>query len=150
MSNFYLDVLKDRLYTEKADSISRRAAQTVIYVILDAMTRMIAPLLAYTSDEIWKYMPHSSKENAEHVIFNEIPENIAIDVDDKFMAFWDKIHELRDSVKKSLEALIKDKTIKSSLEAKVTLCAGGETLEFLKKAEPELLCRIHCFRGGNR
>lgn len=99
MSNFYLDVLKDRLYTEKADSLSRRAAQTVIYVILDAMTRMIAPLLAYTSDEIWKYMPHSSNENAEHVIFNEIPENIAIDVDDKFMAFWDRIHELRDNVK---------------------------------------------------
>ena len=138
MSNFYLDVLKDRLYTEKADSLSRRAAQTVIYVILDAMTRMIAPLLAYTSDEIWKYMPHSSNENAEHVIFNEIPENIAIDVDDKFMAFWDRIHELRDNVKKSLEFLIKDKTIKGSLEAKVTLCAGGETLEFLKKAEPEL------------
>ncbi len=138
MSNFYLDVLKDRLYTEKADSPSRRAAQTVIYVILDAMTRMIAPLLAYTSDEIWKYMPHSSNENADHVIFNEIPENIAIDVDDKFMAFWDRIHELRDNVKKSLESLIKDKTIKSSLEAKVTLCAGGETLEFLKKAEPEL------------
>ena len=138
MSNFYLDVLKDRLYTEKADSLSRRAAQTVIYVILDAMTRMIAPLLAYTSDEIWKYMPHSSNENAEHVIFNEIPENIAIDVDDKFMAFWDRIHELRDNVKKSLESLIKDKTIKGSLEAKVTLCAGGETHEFLKKAEPEL------------
>lgn len=138
MSNFYLDVLKDRLYTEKADSLSRRAAQTVIYVILDAMTRMIAPLLAYTSDEIWKYMPHSSNENAEHVIFNEIPENIAIDVDDKFMAFWDRIHELRDNVKKSLESLIKDKTIKGSLEAKVKLCAGGETLEFLKKAEPEL------------
>ena len=85
---------------KKADSLSRRAAQTVIYVILDAMTRMIAPLLAYTSDEIWKYMPHSSNENAEHVIFNEIPENIAIDVDDKFMAFWDRIHELRDNVKK--------------------------------------------------
>lgn len=102
------------------------------------MTRMIAPLLAYTSDEIWKYMPHSSNENAEHVIFNEIPENIAIDVDDKFMAFWDRIHELRNNVKKSLESLIKDKTIKGSLEAKVTLCAGGETLEFLKKAEPEL------------
>ena len=83
-------------------------------------------------------MPHSSNENAEHVIFNEIPENIAIDVDDKFMAFWDRIHELRDNVKKSLESLIKDKTIKGSLESKVTLCAGGETLEFLKKAEPEL------------
>ena len=64
MSNFYLDVLKDRLYTEKSDSKSRKAAQTAIYIILNAMTRMISPILAYTSDEIWKYMPHSSNENA--------------------------------------------------------------------------------------
>lgn len=138
MSNFYLDVLKDRLYTEKTDSISRRAAQTSIYIILNAMTRMIAPILAYTSDEIWKFMPHSSKEKAEHVIFNEMPENIEISIDDNFMVYWDEIHELRDEVKKSLESYIKDKTIKSSLEAKVTLSASGKKFEFLKKAEREL------------
>jgi isoleucyl-tRNA synthetase len=138
MSNFYLDVLKDRLYTEKADSQSRRAAQTTIYIILDAMTRMLAPILAYTSDEIWKYMPHSSTDNAEHIIFNEMPAKIAVETDDSFMSFWDEIHLLRDDVKKSLETLIKDKTIKSSLEAKIILAAGGEKLEFLKKAEPEL------------
>ncbi len=138
MSNFYLDVLKDRLYTEKADSLSRRAAQTSIYLILDAMTRLIAPILAYTSDEIWKYMPHSSSENSKHVVYNDIPNKIDIDVDDEFMSFWDKIHELRDSVKKSLETYIKDKTIKGSLEAKIVLSAGNSTLEFLKKAEPEL------------
>lgn len=138
MSNFYLDVLKDRLYTEKADSLTRRAAQTSIYLILDAMTRMIAPILAYTSDEIWKYMPHSSSENPSHVIFNEMPEKLDVSTDDGFMAFWDKIHQLRDDVKKSLETIIKDKTIKSSLEAKVTLKASGSKLEFLKKAEPEL------------
>ena len=55
MSNFYLDVIKDRLYAEKADGKLRRAAQTAIYTILDAMTRMIAPILAYTADEIWEY-----------------------------------------------------------------------------------------------
>lgn len=138
MSNFYLDVLKDRLYTEKADSKSRRAAQTSIYIILNAMTRMIAPIIAYTSDEIWKYMPHSASENAEHVIFNEMPEKVDITIDDDFMAFWDEIHELRDDVKKSLESFIKDKTIKSSLEAKVKLAAGGAKLDFLKEAENEL------------
>ena len=138
MSNFYLDVLKDRLYTEKKDSKSRKAAQTAIYIILNAMTRMISPILAYTSDEIWKYMPHSSTENAENVIFNEMPEQIAVDTDADFMSFWDEIHQLRDDVKKSLEVLIKDKTIKSSLEAKVILKASGAKLDFLKKAEPEL------------
>lgn len=138
MSNFYLDVLKDRLYTEKSDSKARRASQTSIYIILNAMTRMIAPILAYTSDEIWKYMPHSSSEKAEHVIYNEMPEKVDITIDDDFMAFWDEIHELRNDVKKSLETFIKDKTIKSSLEAKVTLAASGDKLAFLKKAENEL------------
>ncbi len=138
MSNFYLDVLKDRLYTEKADSESRRAAQTAIYVILNVMTRMIAPILAYTSDEIWQYMPHSSADNAKHVLFNEMPEKIELKVEDGFMEFWDEIHELRDDVKKSLETFIKDKTIKSSLESKVVLSAGGSKLDFLKKAENEL------------
>ncbi len=138
MSNFYLDVLKDRLYTEKSDSKARKAAQTSIYIILNSMTKMIAPILAYTSDEIWKYMPHSKNEQPEHAVFNPMPEKISVNTDDDFMSFWDKIHELRDEVKKSLEGFIKDKTIKGSLEAKVVLRAGGDTLEFLKKAEPEL------------
>ena len=138
MSNFYLDVLKDRLYTEKADSKSRRAAQTAIYIIVDAMTRMISPILAYTSDEIWKYMPHTAENNTENVVFNDMPQEIAISVEDGFMAKWDRIHELRDTVKKSLEAFIKDKTIKSSLEATVTLSANGEALEFLNSVKDEL------------
>ncbi len=138
MSNFYLDVLKDRLYSEKADSKLRRAAQTSVYLILNAMTRMLAPILAYTSDEIWKFMPHAADEKADHVIFNDMPEKVEIAVDDSFMSFWEKIHELRDEVKKSIEPLVKEKTIKSSLEAKVTLSAGGEKLAFLKEAETEL------------
>ena len=135
MSNFYLDVLKDRLYTEKADSKQRRAAQTAMYIILDSLTRMIAPILAYTSDEIWKYMPHSSDCDAENIIFNSMPEKVIVDCD---AAKWDRIHELRDTVKKSLETVIKDKTIRTSLEASVTLKANGEELEFLRNVESDL------------
>jgi isoleucyl-tRNA synthetase len=138
MSNFYLDVLKDRLYTEKADSKSRKAAQTSIYLILNAMTRMIAPILAYTSDEIWKYMPHSGGDKADHVIFNDMPKKVDIDPDEEFMSFWDEIHNLRDDVKKTIEPLVKEKKIKGSLESKVTLSAGKSKLDFLKKARLEL------------
>ena len=138
MSNFYLDVLKDRLYTEKADSKARRAAQTTIYIILDSMTRMIAPILAYTSDEIWKYMPHRADADAECVLFNEMPAPVEISLDADFIANWDKIHELRDTVKKQLEVAIKDKIIKASLEASVTLKASGAEYEFIKSVENEL------------
>ncbi|MBQ2943828.1 MAG: isoleucine--tRNA ligase [Ruminococcus sp.] len=138
MSNFYLDVLKDRLYTEKADSKARRAAQTTIYIILDSMTRMIAPILAYTSDEIWKYMPHRADADAECVLFNEMPAPVEISLDADFIANWDKIHELRDTVKKQLEVAIKDKMIKASLEASVTLKASGAEYEFIKSVENEL------------
>lgn len=138
MSNFYLDVLKDRLYTEKADSKARRAAQTTIYIILDSMTRMIAPILAYTSDEIWKYMPHRADADAECVLFNEMPAPVEISLDADFIANWDKIHELRDTVKKQLEVAIKDKMIKASLEASVTLKASGAEHEFIKSVENEL------------
>ncbi len=138
MSNFYLDVLKDRLYTEKPDSVERRSAQSAIYLILDAMTRMLTPILAYTSDEIWSFMPHKSSDNTENVLFNDMPEAIDIDVDDSFMADWSKISDLRDNVKKEIEVLVKDKTIKGSLEAKVTLTASGEYLEFLNKVADEI------------
>lgn len=138
MSNFYLDVLKDRLYTEKADSKARRAAQTAMYIILDSLTRMIAPILAYTSDEIWKFMPHSSTDDCENIIFNSMPEKANVSCDDNFAAKWDRIHELRDTVKKSLETVIKDKTIRTSLEAAVTLKASGEEYEFINSIKDEL------------
>lgn len=66
MSNFYLDIIKDRLYTEAAGSLSRRAAQTTIYRILRDLTLVLTPVLAYTADEIWKSMPKSAALNCEH------------------------------------------------------------------------------------
>ncbi len=138
MSNFYLDVIKDRLYADKADGQSRRAAQTAIYMILDAMTRMIAPILAYTSDEIWSFMPHSDKEDASCVLYNEMPEPTGVQVDDAFISRWDRIHALRDDVQKALELARKEKKIGKSLEAKVELYCQGELYDFVKTVEQDL------------
>ncbi len=138
MSNFYLDVLKDRLYTEKADSKERRAAQTAIYIILDAMTRMITPILAYTSDEIWKFMPHASGVDKDHAVYNDMPVIPDVGADEAFIASWDKIHELRDIVKKSIEEAVSEKLVKTSLECCVTLKCTGEEYSFVKSVEGEL------------
>ncbi len=138
MSNFYLDVLKDRLYTEKADCRERRAAQTAIYIILDAMTRMITPILAYTSDEIWKFMPHAQGVDKDHAVYNAMPEIPDVGADADFIASWDKIHELRDIVKKSIEEAVSKKLVKASLECAVTLSCTGAEYAFIKSVEGEL------------
>lgn len=138
MSNFYLDVAKDRLYVEKADSKTRRAVQTTIYTILDAMTRLVSPILAFTAEEIWQYMPHASNVDSEAVLFNEMPALTGVKIDDSFLARWDRIHALRDDVKKVLELKRKEKIIGSSLEAKVTLHCAGELYNFAKQVEDEL------------
>ena len=65
MSSFYLDIIKDRLYTEKADSVARRAAQTTMYYILDALVKILTPMISFTAEEIWSAMNHTEKENVE-------------------------------------------------------------------------------------
>lgn len=138
MSNFYLDVLKDRLYVEKADSESRRAAQTAMYLILSGMTRLISPILAFTSDEIWQSMPHVASDDKECVLFNEFPKPTGVDADDAFIAKWDRIHAIRDDVKKALELARTEKVIGAALDAKVQLYCSGELYEFVKSVESEL------------
>lgn len=142
MSNFYLDVLKDRLYTEQADGASRRTAQTTIFIILDALTRMVSPILAFTSDEIWQFMPHRSSDNRENIVFNEMPNPTGVQVDDDFIASWNKIHELRDTVKKSIELAVKDKVIRTSLESKITLTCAGAEYDFLTQVKDELAAAL--------
>ena len=139
LSNFYLDILKDRLYVEKADSESRRAAQTVIYNILRGMTLCLAPILSFTAEEIWGYLPRSEKDDAGSVFFNQIPEKSGISADEEFMAKWEKIDELRDIVNKALEEARAQKLIGKSLEAKVTLNCGRDWYDFAKSAENDLV-----------
>ena len=138
MSNFYFDVLKDRLYTSAPDSKSRRAAQTVLYKVLDALTLVLTPILAFTCDEIWREMKHESGKDERSPLFNEIPTADFIETDDAFIAKWDRIHEIRTDVQKALELARNNKIIGKPLEAKVTLFADGELKEFLEAAAESL------------
>ena len=153
LSNFYLDVMKDRLYVERASSATRRAAQTVMFLILDGMTRLISPILAFTSDEIWHSMPHLSSENKDCVLFNDMPKPSGVNVDADFLAKWDRLHLIRDEVKKALELARKDKTIGSSLDAKIVLHCSGNLFDFSKSVEKELpavliVSQVSVTKGG--
>ena len=138
LSNFYLDIIKDRLYVEKPDSVSRRAAQTAIYRILRDMTLVFAPILAFTCEEIWANLPKSSDHNPEACVFNEMPKGKAGDETAEFMAKWERIRKIRDDVNKALENARNQKTIGKSLEAQVTLKTDGELYDFLKENEAVL------------
>lgn len=132
MSNFYLDVLKDRLYCDGTESTSRRAAQTTMFTILDALVRLLTPILAYTSDEIWKFMPHRASDDKRAALLNDMPKKPEVDADAAFVERWDKIHAIRDDVQRALEVARKNKLIGKSLEACVTLYAEGELLDFVR------------------
>ena len=137
MSNFYLDAAKDRLYVEGKDSETRRAAQTTIYKVLHVLTRLIAPILSFTSDEIWKFMPHKEGDDVRDVVLNDFP-TVEQEVDTGLIERWEKIHAIRDDVKKALEIARTAKVIGASLESAVTIYATGEQLEFLRSVEPIL------------
>ena len=121
MSNFYLDIIKDRLYCEAPNSELRRSAQTAMYIILSALARLIAPIIPFTADEIWKYIPHSASDNTESVFLNDMPNVTGVEVTPEFEEKWERISALRDDVKKALELKRAEKVIGSSLEACVTL-----------------------------
>ena len=138
MSNFYLDVLKDRLYTEKADSKGRRAAQTTIYRILRDLTLVLAPVLAFTADEIWRSMPAQEGFDHSHPVLNDMPVCRGLAADEAFMAKWDRIHAIRDDVNKSLETARAAKVIGKSLEAEVELHCDGELYDFVTSVQEML------------
>ena len=127
MSNFYMDVIKDRLYC--ADEHARRCAQTALYRILVDFTKLVAPILCFTAQEIWSYIP-KLEGMQEYVCWERMPEAKS-DEDAAFDAKWAKIIAVRDDVKKILEQARADKIIGSSLEAAVTLYCSDEMYDFL-------------------
>lgn len=135
MSSFYLDIIKDRLYTEKADSVARRAAQTTMYYILDALVKILTPMISFTAEEIWSAMNHTEKENVESPMLADYP--VSNDEwDNKEIAEkWEKIIKIKNIVAKDLELARAEKTIGNSLDAKVTIYAEGEEYKFLKENE---------------
>lgn len=138
MSNFYLDIIKDRLYVSSPDSKDRRSAQTAMYEILEALVKMLVPVLAFSSEEIWSFMPHRKSSQVESVQLNQWPcENDKYN-DEAALVKWDKILDFRADVSKALELARNNKLIGNSLNAKVTIYADGENYEFLKKALDDL------------
>lgn len=128
MSNFYLDIIKDRLYCEAEKSEARRSAQTAMYLILKALAKMLAPVLSFTAEEIWKYIPKTADDNEESIFLNVMDAKHEINVSDEFVAKWDRLYQLRSAVTKALELKRNEKFIGASLEAKVVLHADNDEL----------------------
>ena len=122
LSSFYLDIIKDRLYCEERDGIKRRSAQTALFLILDTLTKMFAPILAFTCDEIWQAMPHRAEDDKRNVLFNTMNNAFtAYALDEAEMAKWEQVIALRGDVNAVLETARADKRIGKPLEAAVML-----------------------------
>lgn len=119
LSNFYLDVIKDRLYVSKSNDKVRRACQTSIWVILTQLVKLLSPILSFTCEEIWKFIPKCEK--LESVFMNDMSFSFKVFNDKNLESYWDKVIEISDLIKKKLEIARKDKIIGSSLEANVYL-----------------------------
>ncbi|MEG0763254.1 MAG: isoleucine--tRNA ligase [Oscillospiraceae bacterium] len=137
MSNFYLDVIKDRLYVNKPTAPARRAAQTVMFRVLMGITKLVAPILPFTSQEIWDYAP-SFKAKQKYVVYEEMPNCDVYAQDAEFRAKWNEIIAIRDDVRKVLEEARAAKTIGSSLEAKVVLHCNDKIFDFVSNIEKQL------------
>jgi isoleucyl-tRNA synthetase len=135
MSAFYLDILKDRVYTSRTDSLERRSAQTAMYLILEAVVKLMAPVLSFTADEVWRYMPRQAEENVHLAQFPQLrPEQ----KDDTLVERWERIMAVRGEVSKALEQARVKKVIGHSLDAAVAIAAPPELQEFLAGYAGEL------------
>ena len=139
LSKLYIDITKDRVYGEAAASKARRAAQTAMYYIVSTLTRLMAPLLAFTAEEIWQAMPHTAADVKESVFLNALPAYDEQLARPELVAEWNKLFDLRESVMKALELARAEKRIGKSLDAKVKVYAPDEPAYGLLKAfEAEL------------
>ncbi|HIX91809.1 MAG TPA: isoleucine--tRNA ligase [Firmicutes bacterium] len=139
MSKLYIDITKDRLYVEKTESKARRSAQTAMYIILSSLTRLIAPLLSYTAEEIWHSMKHISTDDTRSVFLSDMPKPSDEYTFSDIEARWNKLFDLRDDVMKALEVARADKQIGKSLDAKLTIYTSDKDVtELLESFGDEL------------
>ncbi|MGW8195427.1 MAG: isoleucine--tRNA ligase [Desulforhopalus sp.] len=134
MSAFYLDILKDRLYTSGTGSVRRRSAQTALYQILDGLLRLMSPILCFTSGEAWDAL-HGLDEQSpleDSIYFRDFPGPGAGKLDPSVMEKWSKLIRIRSEITKALEIARREKVIGHPLEAEVLLKASGELADFLK------------------
>jgi isoleucyl-tRNA synthetase len=134
LSNFYLDVLKDRMYTFAPTSLERRSAQTVLWRISETLVRLVAPILSFTADEVWEYLPKvEGREASVHLARFPKPEEIFSEEPASLLAEWKQIFEVRDAALRVLEEARKDKRIGKGLEAELEISATGEQLALLQR-----------------
>ncbi len=138
LSSYYLDILKDRLYSSKPDSLERRSAQTAMYEILADLAVMVTPILSFTTEEVWQYMPKKDSMPTLSIQMQDWPALKPERLDAELESKWEKFIALRGEITKVLEAARRAKTIGHSLDAKVILYAKGETLETLRQVEAQL------------
>ena len=136
LSSFYLDIVKDRLYTAGKKSLSRRACQTVLYEVSQALTRMLAPVMPHQAEDIWQNTPEKQQNGLESILLSDWPITNAKWVNERIDEEFTKILKLREIVSKAIEPLRADKEIGSSLEAAVYIKGGDK--ELLKKYEKDL------------
>jgi isoleucyl-tRNA synthetase len=136
MSAFYLDILKDRLYTARTASVERRSGQTAMHKILSTVVRLMAPVLSFTADEVWGYLQEGKA--VPSVFLADFPKVEQQFLDDALGARWEQLQAVRSEAAKVLEALRKDKKIGHSLDAQVTLSAGDGLYDLLKQYERDL------------
>jgi len=134
LSAFYFDVLKDRLYTFAPNNRGRRSAQTAVYRIASALVRLIAPILVFTSEEIWKYLPRAASDpESIHMTSFPAADDLEQALDDSRSRNWERLLAIREEVLKVLEPMRAEKVISANLEARVMLGASGELLSLLQK-----------------
>ena len=138
MSATYLNILKDRLYTFPKNSPWRRGSQTVLLDIVTALAKLMAPILSFTAEEIWRALPRHDEEHTESVHLGAFPQSDPRWVKAKLQEAWDYLLAVRGVVQGALETQRRDKVIGSSLEAKVTLLADSPHYEILKRYEDDL------------
>ncbi|MBS1816452.1 MAG: isoleucine--tRNA ligase [Acidobacteria bacterium] len=137
LSAFYADVSKDRLYTFAATSAERRSAQTAMYVMAEGLARLLAPILSFTCDELWRYLPGRTDESVHIALFPETADLERM-VDPELLQQWQQLGALRERVLAEIEPLRKDKQIGSSLQARVVLSATEKQLAFLEPYAAQL------------
>ena len=142
LSNFYLDIIKDRLYCDEKDGLERRSAQTALFLILDTMAKIMAPILPFTCDEIWLAMPHRAEDDGRNVLFNQMNQPFAeYALDGDAMARWDRIIDVRTAVNGALETARAEKKIGKSLEAAAALTVPAEDA-FLAQMDADALADL--------
>ena len=141
LSAFYVDVSKDRLYTLAAGSAERRSAQTAMYTIADGLTRLLAPILPVTTDDLWSHLP-GQREDSVHL--TEFPTGCQTLVDQDLLTRWQRLLGVREAVNVVLEQLRTEKTVGTSLEAAVTIRASGATADLVERYRDDLpmLCIV--------